>query len=78
MTPNLLLFFTGSITFLVVFSWFKVAAIHLFKLETASEPDQGNAAWKKLFQVFAVDLLLCIIGVLGTGIIFVVTFNLFH
>ena len=78
MTSDLLLFFTGSITFLVVFSWFNVAAIHLFKLETASELSQGNAAWKKLFQVFAVDLLLCIIGVLGTGIIFVVTFNLFH
>ena len=78
MTSNLLLFFIGSITFLVVFSWFKVAAIHLFKLETAYEPGQGNAAWKKLFQVFAVDLLLCIIGVLGTGLIFVIVFNLFH
>ena len=78
MNSNLLLFFTGSITFLVVFSWFKVAAIHLFKLETASEPSQGNAALKKLLQVFGVDLLLCIIGVLGTGIIFVIVFNLFH
>jgi hypothetical protein len=78
MTSNLLLFFTGAITFLVVFSWFKVAAMHLFKLEIASESDQKKVSWKKLFQVFAVDLLLCIIGVLGTGITFVVIFNLFH
>jgi hypothetical protein len=78
MTSNLLLFFTGAITFLVVFSWFKVAAMHLFKLEIASEPDQKKTSWKNLFQVFAVDLLLCIIGVLGTGIIFVIIFNLFH
>ena len=78
MSSNLLLFFIGAITFLVVFSWFKVAAIHLFQQEIASDPSQKNVAWKKLFQVFAVDLLLCIIGVLGTGITFVIIFNLFH
>jgi len=78
MSSNLLLFFIGAITFLVVFSWFKVAAIHLFKQEIASDSSQKNAAWKKLFQVFAVDLFLCIIGVLGTGITFVIIFNLFH
>ena len=78
MSSNLLLFFIGAITFLVVFSWFKVVAIHLFEQEIASDSSQKNAAWKKLFQVFAVDLFLCIIGVLGTGITFVIIFNLFH
>ncbi len=78
MVSNLLLFFTGAITFLVVVSWFKVAAVHIFKTEILSNLDQKNAAWKKLFKVFFVDLSICIIGVLGTGIIFVIIFNQFH
>ena len=67
-----------AITFLVVFSWFKVAAIEIFKSEllTNSIPTEGS--WKKLFKVFFVDLVICIFGALSTGILFVVAFNSFH
>ena len=77
MNSNSLLFVTGAITFLVTFSWFKYAAMEVFKKELESiEEDQG--VWIKLFKVFVVDWLLCVAGVLGTGILFVVIFNLFH
>jgi|TARA_S200000501_G_scaffold297708_1_gene284056 hypothetical protein len=77
MNANSLLFAFGAITFLVTFSWFKYAAMEVFKKELESiEEDQG--VWIKLFKVFVVDWLLCVTGVLGTGILFVVIFNLFH
>ena len=77
MNSNSLLFAFGAITFLVTFSWFKYAAMEVFKKELESiEEDQG--VWIKLFKVFVVDWLLCVAGVLGTGILFVVIFNLFH
>ena len=51
--------------------------MEVFKKELESiEEDQG--VWIKLFKVFVVDWLLCVTGVLGTGILFVVIFNLFH
>ncbi|MDC0079917.1 hypothetical protein OAJ62_02980 [Pseudomonadota bacterium] len=77
MNSNSLLFAFGAITFLVTFSWFKCAAMEVFKneLESARE-DQG--VWTKLFKVFLVDWLICIAGVLGTGILFVTVFNMAH
>ena len=77
MNSNSLLFAFGAITFLVTFSWFKYAAMEVFKKElTLKQGDQG--VWSKLFKVFLVDWLVCILGVLGTGILFVVIFNLAH
>ena len=77
MNSNSLLFVTGAITFLVTFSWFKYAAREVFKKELESiEEDQG--VWIKLFKVFVVDWLLCVAGVLGTGILFVTVFNMAH
>ena len=77
MNSNSLLFAFGAITFLITFSWFKYAAMELFKkeLESAKE-DQG--VWTKLFKVFLVDWFVCVAGVLGTGILFVTIFNLAH
>ncbi len=77
LTSNSLLFAFGAITFLVAFSWFKLAAMEVFKkgLKTI---EISNEVWSKLFKVFFVDLLICIIGVLGTGILFVTVFNLAH
>jgi len=77
MNSNSLRFAFGAITFLVTFSWFKYAAMEVFKkeLESAKE-DQG--VWTKLFKVFLVDWLVCIAGVLGTGILFVTVFNMAH
>ena len=77
MNLNSLLFAFGAITFLVTFSWFKYAAMEVFKKELESiEEDQG--VWIKLFKVFLVDWLVCVAGVLGTGILFVTIFNLAH
>ena len=77
MNSNSLLFAFGAITFLVAFSWFKYAAMEVFKKELESaEEDQG--VWTKLFKVFLVDWLVCVAGVLGTGILFVTVFNMAH
>jgi|TARA_B110000438_G_scaffold161475_1_gene154697 hypothetical protein len=77
LNSNSLLFAFGAITFLVSFSWFKYAAMEVFKKEL--ESDQSNqGVWLKLFKVFLVDWLVCIFGVLGTGILFVTVFNYAH
>ena len=77
MNSNSLLFAFGAITFLLTFSWFKYAAMEVFKKEIESiEEDQG--VWIKLFKVFLVDWLVCVAGVLGTGILFVTVFNMAH
>ena len=77
MNSNSLLFAFGAITFLVTFSWFKYAAMEIFKKELKTI-EISKEVWSKLFKVFFVDLLICIIGVLGTGILFVTVFNLAH
>lgn len=73
-SANILIFILGGLSFLFVFSWFKKAAIEMFKKELASNVDQ-KSVWSKLFQVFLVDWLVCIIGVFGTGFVFVATFG---
>ena len=72
-SASTLIFILGGLSFLFVFSWFKKAAIEMFKKELASNVDQ-KSVWSKLFQVFLVDWLVCIIGVFGTGFVFVATF----
>ena len=77
MNSNALLFAFGAITFLVTFSWFKYAAMEVFKKELkSSQEDKG--VWSKLFKVFFVDWVICVLGVLGTGVLFVVIFNQAH
>ncbi len=63
--------------FLFVFSWFKDAAIEVFKKELESSQNI-NSIWSKLFKVFLVDWIICVFGVLGTGILFVVILNFAH
>ncbi len=77
MNSNSLLFAIGAITFIVTFSWFKYAAMEVFKKELRNN-EINLGVWSKLFKVFFVDFLICIIGVLGTGILFVAVFNLYH
>ena len=77
MNSNSLLFAFGAITFLVAFSWFKYAAMEIFKKELKfNQEDKG--IWSKLFKVFFVDWLMCVAGVLGTGILFITIFNMAH
>ena len=77
MNSNSLLFAFGAITFLVTFSWFKYAAMEVFKKEIKNN-EINMEIWSKLFKVFLVDWLICIAGVLGTGVLFVTVFNLAH
>jgi flagellar biosynthesis protein FlhB len=77
MNSNSLLFAFGAITFLVTFSWFKCAAMEVFKRELKSN-DSDESVWSKLFKVFLVDWVICVLGVLGTGVLFVVIFNFVH
>lgn len=77
MNSNSLLFAFGAITFLVTFSWFKYAAMEVFKKDLALKQD-NQGVWSKLLKVFLVDWLVCILGVLGTGILFVTIFNMAH
>jgi len=77
MNSNSLLFAFGAITFLVTFSWFKYAAMEVFKKELESA-EEDQEVWIKLFKVFLVDWLVCVAGVLGTGILFVTVFNMAH
>ena len=77
LNSNSLLFAFGAITFLVSFSCFKYAAMEVFKIELKlDQSDEG--VWSKLFKVFLVDWIICVLGVLGTGILFVVIFNFAH
>ena len=71
---NTLIFILGGLSFLFVFSWFKKAAIEVYKRELTSNVNQ-KSVWPKLFQVFLVDWLICILGVFGTGVVFVAIFN---
>ena len=71
---NTLIFILGGLSFLFVFSWFKKAAIEVFKKELTSNVNE-KSVWSKLFQVFLVDWLVCIVGVFGTGVFFVAIFN---
>jgi len=71
---NTLIFILGGLSFLFVFSWFKKAAIEVFKKELASNANQ-TSVWSKLFQVFLVDWFVCIVGVIGTGLLLVAIFN---
>ena len=74
MNSNSLLFAFGAITFLVTFSWFKYAAMEVFKKELKSD-QSAQGVWSKLFKVILVDWLVCVLGDLGTGILFVDIFN---
>ena len=73
-SANILIFILGGLSFLFVFSWFKKAAITVFEKELASSDNQ-KSAWLKLFQVFLVDWFVCILGVFGTGAVFIAIFN---
>ena len=77
LNSNSLLFAFGAITFLVTFSWFKYAAMEVFKQELKSQ-SESTGVWSKLFKVFLVDWVICVLGVLGTGVLFVVVFNFAH
>ena len=78
MTANTALFILGGLVFLVAFSWVKAAALKLSSTSINKDAYDNKNEWLNLFRVFLVDWLVCILGALLTGIIFVSLFNLFH
>ena len=76
-SASTLIFLLGGLSFLFVFSWFKKAAIAIFKKELTSNVNQ-KSVWSKLFQVFLVDWFVCVLGVFGTGVVFVAIFSKFQ
>ena len=72
---NSVIFILGGVTFLVAFLLFKISAF-IFLLHDIKEGKERS--WLKLFQVFIVDLLILIIGVISTGILFMTLLKMAH
>jgi len=69
------IFILGGVTFLTAFVLFKISAF-IFLLQDIKEGKERS--WLKLFQVFLVDLIIMIIGVISTGILFMTLLKMAH
>ena len=69
------IFILGGITFLTAFVPFKISAF-MYLLQDIKEGKERS--WLKLFQVFVVDLIILIAGVIGTGILFMTLLKMAH
>ena len=69
------IFILGGITFITAFVLFKISAF-IFLIQDIKEGQERS--WLKLFQVFVVDLVILIAGVLGTGILFMTLLKMAH
>ena len=69
------IFILGGITFLIAFVLFKTSAF-MYLLQDIKEGKERS--WLKLFQVFVVDLIILIAGVIGTGILFMTLLKMAH
>ena len=69
------IFILGGITFITAFMLFKISAF-MYLLQDIKEGNERS--WLKLFQVFVVDLVILIAGVIGTGILFMTLLKMAH
>ena len=69
------IFILGGITFMTAFVLFKISAF-MYLLQDIKEGKERS--WLKLFQVFVVDLIILIAGVIGTGILFMTLLKMAH
>ena len=69
------IFILGGITFIIAFVLFKISAF-IFLIQDNKEGKERS--WLKLFQVFVVDLVILIAGVIGTGILFMTLLKMAH
>ena len=69
------IFILGGITFITAFVLFKISAFIFFIQDIKEEKERS---WLKLFQVFVVDLVILIAGVIGTGILFMTLLKMAH
>ena len=69
------IFLLGGVTFLTAFVLFKISAfLYLFQ----DIKQEKERSWLKLFQVFIIDLTILIVGVIGTGILFMTLLKMAH
>tara|TARA_B100000401_G_C52467512_1_gene559519 strand:+ start:381 stop:605 length:225 start_codon:yes stop_codon:yes gene_type:complete len=69
------IFLLGGVTFLTAFVLFKISAF-LYLFQDIKEGKERS--WLKLFQVFIIDLIILIVGVIGTGILFMTLLKMAH
>ena len=69
------IFLLGGVTFLTAFVLFKISAF-LYLFQDIKEGKERS--WLKLFQVFIIDLTILIVGVVGTGILFMTLLKMAH
>ena len=69
------IFILGGVTFITAFVLFKISAF-IFLIQDIKEGKERS--WLKLFQVFVVDLVILITGVIGTGILFMTLLKMAH
>ena len=69
------IFILGGITLITAFVLFKISAF-IFLIQDIKEGKERS--WLKLFQVFVVDLVTLIAGVIGTGILFMTLLKMAH
>ena len=73
----LTIFLLGGVVFLFVFSWYKEAATEIFKKDLQSADVSSNHR-SYLLKIFFFDYVICMLGVVFTGILFLVIFNIFQ
>jgi hypothetical protein len=78
MNSNSLLFAFGAITFLVTFSWFKYAAMEVFKRELDSNSAKIKEFGQSYSKFFWSTGWYVLLGFLEQGILFVTVFNMAH
>ena len=69
------IFILGGVTFITAFVLIKISAF-IFFIQDIKEGKERS--WLKLFQVFVVDLVILIAGVIGTGILFMTLLKMAH
>lgn len=72
------IFVLGGFIFIAAFFWFKEAAIEIFKKDLESADDDLTSHRSYLLKIFFFDWIISIVGVVFTGILFLVIFNIFQ
>ena len=66
----------GGIVFLFAFSWFKEVFTEIFKKDLEADDSKSHRSY--LLKIFFFDWIISIVGVVFTGILFLVIFNIFQ
>lgn len=71
-----ILLLISTIIFLFSFSWFKEAVTEIFKKDLEADDSKSHRSY--LLKIFFFDWIISIVGVVFTGILFLVIFNIFQ